>query len=235
MSSPHTNLRHHTTSTDLSLPGVDDDKSNSAGDDNSVVQLNISPTAWQLGLPTSPGLLIISSAVRDVMDKVMAPVAKNISLLAESLHLLTGASGSSSSRCGGHAISTTMPPSVRLRVGGQMARSPSPDFQGGDHRRIAPSAPRVVADTAYLVAASAREHLLQEGHTDNVDAVSLQASDHDLSDTPRDNFTKFKEKFSNKELTGKPLLSTAADCFNLVYHEMTTPLLFSKRNSALRM
>ena len=74
-----------------------------------------------------------------------------------------------------------------------------------------------------MVAASAREHLLQEGHTDNDDAVSLHASDHDLSDTPRDNFTKFKEKFSNKELTGKPLLPTAADCFNSVYHENTSP------------
>ena len=189
-----------------------------------MVQLNISPTARQLGLPTSPGLLIISSAVRDAMDKVMAPVAKNISLLTESLHLLTGASGSSSSRHGGLAISTTTPPSARLRVGGQMARSPSPDFQGGDHRRIAPSALRVsateVADTAYLVAASAREHLLQEGHIDNDEAVSLDC--HDLSDTPRDNFTKFKEKFSNKELTGKPLLSTAADCFNSVYRENTS-------------
>ena len=131
MSSPH-----HTTSTDLSLPSVDD-KSDSAGDDNSVVQLNISPTARQLGLPTSPGLLIISSAVRDAMDKVMAPVAENISLLAESLHLLTGASGS--------AISTTTPPRARLRVGAQMARSPIPDFQGGDHRRIAPNALRVGA------------------------------------------------------------------------------------------
>ena len=38
----------------------------------------------------------------------------------------------------------------------------------------------------------------------------------------RDNFTKFQEKFSNKELTGKPLLSTAADCFNSVYHENTS-------------
>ena len=155
MSSPHTNLRHHTTSTDLSLQSVDDDKSDSAGDDNLVVQLNISPTAWQLGLPTSPGLLIVSSAVRDAMDamdNVMAPVAKNISLLAESLHLLSGASGSSSSPRGGDAISTTTPPSARLRMGGQMARSPSPDFQGGDHRRISSSALRVgateVADTA---------------------------------------------------------------------------------------
>ena len=124
--------------------------------------------------------------VRDAMDKVMAPVTKNISLLAESLHLLTGASRSSSSRCGGDAISTTTPPSARLCMGGQMARSPSPDFQGGDHQRIARSALRVgateVADTVYLVAASAREHLLQEGHTDNDDAVSLHASDHDLSE-----------------------------------------------------
>ena len=130
MSSPHTNLRHHTTSTDLSLPSVDDDKSDSAVDDNSVIQLNISPTAHQPGLPTSPGLLIIRSAVRDAMDKVMAPICKNISLLAESLHLLTGASGSSSSPHVGDAISTTTPPSVHLRVGGQIARSPSPVFRG---------------------------------------------------------------------------------------------------------
>ena len=89
-----------------------------------------------------------------------------------------------------------------------MARSPSPDFQGGAQRRIAPSALRVgateAANTACLIAASAREHLLQEGHTDN-DVVSLHASDDSLSDAPRDTFPKFKEKFSNKELTGQPL------------------------------
>ena len=107
-----------------------------------------------------------------------------------------------------------------------MARSPSPDFQGGDQWRIAPSALRVgeteAANTACLVAALAREHLLQEGHTDNDDVVSLHASDDNLSDAPRDTFTKFKEKFSNKELTGKPLLSSAAECFNLVYQENTS-------------
>ena len=108
---------------------IADDQSDSAGDDNSVPQLNISPTAQQLDLPTSPHLLIISSVVRDAMDQVMAPVAKNISLLAESLRLWT-APGSSSSRHRGDEISTTMPPSVCLRVAGHMARSPSPDFQG---------------------------------------------------------------------------------------------------------
>ena len=188
-------------------------------------QLNISPAAQQLDLPTSPRLLIICSAVRDVMDQVMAPVAKNISLLAESLRLLT-APGSSSSRRRGDKISTTMPLSARLRVGGHMARSPSPDFQGGAQRRIAPSALRVgateAANTTCLVAASAREHLLQEGHTDNDDVVSLHASDDNLSDAPRDTFTKFTEKFSNKELTGQPLLSSAAECFNLVYQENTS-------------
>ena len=105
-----------------------------------------------------------------------------------------------------------------------MARSPSPDFQGGAQGRIAPSALRVgateTANTACLFAASAREHL-QEGHTDN-DVVSLHASDDNLSDAPRDTFTKFKEKFSNKELTGQPLLSSEAECFNLVYQENTS-------------
>ena len=123
----------------------------------------------------------------------MAPVAKNISLLAESLRLLA-ALGSSSSHRRGDKISTTVPL--------------SPDFQGGAQRWIAPSALRVgateAANSACLVAASAREHLLQEGHTDNV--VSLHASDDNLSDAPRDTFTKFKEKFSKKELTGQPLL-----------------------------
>ena len=156
-------LRRHATSPDLSQPTIADDQSDSAGDDNSVSQLHVSPTAQQLDLPTSPHLLIISS---DAMDQVMAPVAKNISLLAESLRLLT-APGSSSCRCRGDEISTTMPPSARLRVGGHMARSPSPDFQGGVQRRIAPSALRVgateAANTDCLVAASAREHLLQEG------------------------------------------------------------------------
>ena len=122
-------LRHHTTSTDLSQPTIADDQSDSAGVDNSVPQLNISPTTQQLDLPTSPHLLIISSAVRDAMDQVMAPVAKNISLLAESLRLLT-APGSSSSRRRGDKISTTTSPSARLRMGGHMAHSPSPDFQG---------------------------------------------------------------------------------------------------------
>ena len=75
---------------------------------------------------------------------------------------------------------------------------------------------------ACLVAASAREHLLQEGHTDNDDVVSLHASDDNLSDAPMDTFTKFKEKFSNKELTGQPLLSSAAECFSLVYQENTS-------------
>ena len=46
-------LRRHTTSTDLSQPTIADDQSDSAGDDNSVPQLNISPTAQQLDLPTS--------------------------------------------------------------------------------------------------------------------------------------------------------------------------------------
>ena len=149
------------------------------------------------------------------MDQVMAPVAKNISLLAERLRLLT-APGSSSSCRRGDKISTAMPPSACLRVGGHMAHSPSPDFQGVAQRRIAPSALRVgateAANTACLVAASAREHLLQEGHTDN----------DDLSNAPRDTFTKFKEKFSNKELTDQPLLSSAAECFNLVYQENTS-------------
>ena len=99
-------------------------------------------------------------------------------------------------------------------------------FSGGDQQRIAPSALRVgateAANTTCLVAASAREHLLQEGHTDNDDVVSLHASDDNLSDAPRDTFTKFKEKFSNKELTGQPLLSSAAECFNLVYQENTS-------------
>ena len=147
------------------------------------------------------------------MDRVMAPVAKNVSLLEESLRLLTAPRGDE--------ISTTTPPSARLRVGGHMARSPSPNFQWGAQRRIAPSALRVgataAANTAWLVAASAREHLLQEGHTDNDDVVSLHASD----DAPRDTLTKFKEKFSNKE-TGQPLLSSAAECFNLVYQENTS-------------
>ena len=143
------------------------------------------------------------------MDQVRVPVTKNISLLAESLRLLT-ATGSSSSRRRGDEIPTTMPPSACLRMGGHMARSPGPDFQGGAQRRIAPSALRVgateAANTVCLVAASAREHLLQKGHTDNDDVVSLHASDDNLSDAPRDTFTKFKEKFSNKELTGQPLL-----------------------------
>ena len=218
-------LRCHTTSTDLSQPTIADDQSDSAGDDNSVPQLNISPTAHQLDLPTSPHLLIISSAGRDAMDQVMAPVAKNISLLAESLRLLT-APGSSSSRRRGGEISTTMPPSARLCMGDHMAHSPIPDFQGGAQWRIAPSALRVgateAANTVCLVAASAREHLLQEGHTDNDDVVSLHASDDNLSGAPRDTFTKFKEKFSNKELTGQSLLSSAAECFNLVYQENTS-------------
>ena len=115
---------------------------------------------------------------------------------------------------------------MRLRVGDHMARSPSLDFQGGAQRRIARSALRVgateAANTMCLVAASAREHLLQEGHTDNDDVVSLHASDDNLSDVPGDTFTKFKEKFSNKELTGQPLLSSAAECFNLVYQENTS-------------
>ena len=54
-------------------------------------------------------------------------------------------------------------------------------FSGGAQPRIAPSALRVgateAANTACLVAASTREHLLQEGHTDNDDVVSLHASD----------------------------------------------------------
>ena len=158
------------------------------------------------------------------MDQVMVPVAKNISLLAESLQLLT-TPGSSSSRRRGDEISTTTPPSARLRMGGHMARSPSPDFQGSAQRRIAPSTLRVcateAANTVCLVAASAREHLLQEGHTDNDDVVSLNASDDNLSDAPRDTFTKFK-KFSYKELTGQPLLSSAAECFKLVYQENTS-------------
>ena len=90
-------LRRHTTSTDLSQLTIADYQSDSGGDDHSMPQLNISPTAQQLDLPTSPNLLIISSAVRDAMDQVMVPVAKNISLLSESLRLLT-APGSSSSR-----------------------------------------------------------------------------------------------------------------------------------------
>ena len=155
-------LRRHTTSTDLSQLTIADDQSDSAGDDNSMPQLNISPTAQQLDLPTSPQLLIISSAVRDAMDQVMVPVAKNISLLAESLRLLT-APGVSSSRRRGDKISTTTSLSARLRVGDHMARSPSSDFQGGAQRRIARSALRVgateAANTTCLVAASAREHL----------------------------------------------------------------------------
>ena len=67
-------LRCHTTSTDLSQPTIADDQSDSAGDDNSMPQLNISPTTQQLDLPTSPHLLIISSDVRDAMDQVMVPV-----------------------------------------------------------------------------------------------------------------------------------------------------------------
>ena len=217
-------MRRHATSPDLSKPTIADDQSDSAGDDNSVSQLHVSPAAQQLDLPTNPHLLIISSAVRDAMDQVMAPDAKKNSLVAESLRLLT-APGSSSSRRRGDEISTTTPPSVRLRVGGHMARSPSPDFLGGVQRRIAPSALRVgateAANTACLVA-SAREHLLQEDHTANDDVVSLHASDDNLSDAPRDTFTKFKEKFSNKELTGPPLLPSAAECFNLVYQENTS-------------
>ena len=47
-------------STDLSQPTIADDQSDSAGDDNSMPQSHISPTAQQLDLPTSPHLLIIS-------------------------------------------------------------------------------------------------------------------------------------------------------------------------------
>ena len=73
-------LRRHTTLTDLSHPTIADDQSDSAGDDNSMPQLNIPPIAQQLDLPTSPNLLIISSAVRDAMDQVMATYVNEVEI-----------------------------------------------------------------------------------------------------------------------------------------------------------
>ena len=106
-----------------------------------------------------------------------------------------------------------------------------------DSTKCSQSGCNEAANTACLVAALARELLLQEGHTDNDDVVSLHASDDNLSDAPRDTFTNFKEKFSNKVLTGQPLLvqlNVLTWCTKKTLVPMTTPLLFSKRNSALR-
>ena len=110
-----------------------------------------------------------------------------------------------------------MPLSARLHVGGQMARSSSPDFQGGDHRSIAPTAPRVgateVADATYLVAASAILTMMMLSAFMPQTMICLMPPGTILQNLRRSSLTKSLQGNNS---------STAADCFNSVYHENTS-------------